>query len=63
MKTKGDVSTGSEVPNCTYSRLKAEKQTKEKADNPLPESNGSAETQKLVDNFVQVSFYKRLFYL
>ena len=55
MKTKGDGSTGIEVPNCTYSRLKAEKQTRVKSDGVLQDNHEPSETQQLVDSFVQVS--------
>ncbi|XP_045172114.2 uncharacterized protein LOC123534105 [Mercenaria mercenaria] len=50
MKTKGE-----EVPNCTYSRIKAEKQTKARGDDNsiMTESNGSLDTQQMVDSFVQ----------
>ena len=55
METKGDGSTGNEVSNCTYSRLKAEKQPRVKSDGVLQDNHESSETQQIVDSFFQVS--------
>lgn len=54
MKTIGDGGTGNEVPNCTYSRMKAEKQTKTRTDDTMIEMKDSTATQQMVDSFVQV---------
>lgn len=55
MRTIRDSSSGSDVPNCTYSRIKAEKQTKIKEvdDTTEDENSDSVYTQQMVDKFVQ----------
>ena len=53
MKTKGDGSVGIEVSNCTYSRLKAEMQTRVKGDGLLQDNHESFYRKKF---FLQFCF-------